>query len=373
MKDPLDYSDEELKQLSKEELNELAAQCDNLESLYNTSQLVQKLLINSLYGAIANKYFPLYNQKIAAAITGNGRYFIQKLANYIENELQRLLPSQSKYIIYGDTDSVYYNIKPFMEKVIEQQPDKTIDEYTTIADDLEKKIIQPVIQKTINDFAEELNAFNKDVIGAEREVIADSGVFTAKKKYYLRVRDSEGTRFPSDNPYIKVMGLEIVRSSTPKWCQAKLKEAIPKILDSDEETIKNWVKELKEEFRTIDLVQISQVSGVSNMAYDLMRDKGIPIGSRSSLVHNKYIEDNNLQNEFNLIQEGDKTKRLFLIEPNPFRSNIVAYIDDRFVQHLKDYVDYDTNFDKSFMSPLKIMVEALSWDIEKKTETLDDW
>jgi DNA polymerase I len=105
MKDPLDYSDEELKQLSKEELNELAAQCDNLESLYNTSQLVQKLLINSLYGAIANKYFPLYNQKIAAAITGNGRYFIQKLANYIENELQRLLPSQSKYIIYGDTDS----------------------------------------------------------------------------------------------------------------------------------------------------------------------------------------------------------------------------------------------------------------------------
>jgi DNA polymerase elongation subunit (family B) len=106
MKKVLEYSKEELEQLSTEELEMLLMEANKNESLFNTRQLVEKLSINSLYGAFSNVYFPLFNQDIARAITGNGRYFIQKLANYIENKLQELHPSQKEYITYGDTDSV---------------------------------------------------------------------------------------------------------------------------------------------------------------------------------------------------------------------------------------------------------------------------
>jgi DNA polymerase elongation subunit (family B) len=221
MKDVLEYTEEELRNLTKSELEELYEIATQQESLFNTRQLVEKVLINSLYGSLANNYFPLFNEAMAAGITGNGRYFIQKLAIYIEKRLQGLIPNEKEYIIYGDTDSVYYHIEPFMDKYKEANPGLGINEYVDWADKFEDKVLQPVIKQAILDFATELNAYNPDAIGAEREIIADTAVFTAKKKYYARVRDSEGTRYPADDPYIKVMGLEIAKSSTP-LCSKKL-------------------------------------------------------------------------------------------------------------------------------------------------------
>lgn len=103
--DVLKYTEEELKSLNKNQLNDLLIECENKETFYNTRQLVEKTLMNSLYGALANKYFLLFNESMAGAITGNGRYFIRKLANYIEEKLQSLYPSDNPYIIAGDTDS----------------------------------------------------------------------------------------------------------------------------------------------------------------------------------------------------------------------------------------------------------------------------
>lgn len=324
------------------------------------------------YGALGNKYFPLFNNDIAGAITGNGRFFIQKLANYIEKSLQDMHPSEKEYIVYGDTDSVYYHIEPFVEMYKSKNPDLSVNQYVDWADAFEIKVIQPIIEKTINDFAKELNAFDKDVIGAEREIISDAAVFTAKKKYYARVRDSEGTRFPENDPYIKVMGLEIIKSTTPNWSKEKLKQAIPLILDKNENDLKLWVNQIKQEFIETSLVNIAQGGGVSNLQYDLKTDKGIPIGSRAGLIHNQYIKDNNLEGKYTPIQAGDKCKRLYLIEPNKFHSNIVAYTNDQFVEEL-DCVDYDTNFEKSFLKPLQLMIEALNWDLTQETAVIDDW
>jgi len=372
MKDPLDYTDDELNAMSVDELKQLAQEAEYKEGLFNTRQLVEKVLINSLYGALANKYFPLFNEQMAAAITGNGRYFIQKLANYIENTLQGLLPQEKPYIVYGDTDSVYYHVEPFVEKYIENNPGQSIDHYVTWADSFEQKVIQPVIQKTIDDFATELNAYNVGAIGAEREIIADAAVFTAKKKYYARVRDSEGTRFPESDPYIKVMGLEIAKSSTPTWAKKKLKEAIPHILDKDENGLRDWVNEIKQEFITTNPNNIALIGGVSNLNYDLQKDKGVPIGSRAALVHNDYVQTHGLAEKYSPIQAGDKCKRLFLQQPNVFNSNIIAYTNDAFVNEI-DCIDFDTNFEKGFLSALKLMVEPLNYDLEKETANLDDW
>lgn len=374
MREVLEYTEDELRSLSSEDLRLLLKKAEDGESLYNTRQLVEKTMINSLYGALANKWFPLFNEQMAAAITGNGRYFIQKLANYIEERLQGLLPQEKPYIVYGDTDSVYYHIEPFVERYIKENPGLPIGDYVTWADNFEKKVIQPVIEKTIDDFAYELNAYNKDKIGAEREIIADAAVFTAKKKYYARVRDAEGTRYPDDSPKIKVMGLEIIKSSTPKWSQKYLKEAIPHILDKDESELRSWVKSIKGEFIKADLNDIAAVGGVSRLDYDLVKDT-VPIGSRAAIRHNMYIEEHNLTNMFTPIQGGDKCKRIFLQEPNPFHSNIIAFTSDSFTKEIEkcNCVDYDTQFEKNFMKPLYLMVEPMNYDLEKETEALEDW
>lgn len=373
-KDVLQYTEDELSALPDAELESLLAQAENGESLYNTRQLVEKTLINSLYGAMANKWFPLFNESMAAAITGNGRFFIQKLAKNIESTLQSLLQQEKPYIVYGDTDSVYYHIEPFVNKYIEKNPGLPIGDYVTWADEFEKKIIQPIIEKTINEFAHQLNAYNKEKIGAEREIIADAAVFTAKKKYYARVRDSEGTRYPDDAPKIKVMGLEIIKSSTPPWSKKYLKEAIPHILDKDENDLRNWIKSIKNEFTKVDLNQIAGVGSVSRIDY-VIGEKGIPFGSRAAIMHNKYLKDNNLEDQYAPIQAGDKCKRIFLQTPNIFGAEVIAYTNDGFVKEIlkSGCVDYDTQFEKNFMKPLDLMVAPLKYNLEKETADLEDW
>jgi hypothetical protein len=372
MRDPLDYTEDELRALSADELKELLNLAERGESLFNTRQLVEKTMINSLYGAMANKWFPLFNEDMAAAITGNGRYFIRLLADYIEDALQAIMPADKPYIIYGDTDSVYYQIEPIMEAYQAKNPGLSIDEYVTWADNFEKKVVQPAIQKTIDDFAYTLNAYDKDSIGAEREIIADAAVLVAKKKYFARVRDSEGTRYPEDSPYIKRMGLEVIKSSTPKWSQKYLNAAIPHILDKDENDLRNWVNEIKQNFTQADLNDIAAVGGVSNLGYTL-GDKGIPFGSRAALIHNKYIKEHGLDDRYTPIQAGDKCKRLFLQTPNKFDSEIIAYTHDGFTAELQGHIDYDTQFEKTFMKPLELMVAPLEYNLEKETEELDDW
>lgn len=123
MKDPLEYSVEELNSLSTEELEELYHNAQMKEDEYHTAQLCKKVTINSLYGALGNAFFPLFNQEIAQAITGNGRFYIQHTADLIEKTLSEKLPSSKKYIVYGDTDScggsTYININDDMIKISE--------------------------------------------------------------------------------------------------------------------------------------------------------------------------------------------------------------------------------------------------------------
>jgi len=372
MKTPLDYTEHELKTLSIHELKILLSECESLENKFNTEQTVMKLNMNSLFGAQANKWFPLFNETIANAITGNGRYFIRKIAIYVEKGLQEKLPSPSPYVIYGDTDSIYFQIAAFVELYVSKNPSVSLAECVEFAHQFEIKIIQPIIKQCILDFSRELNAMNSEVIGCEREIIADIAVFTEKKKYYARVRDSEGTRYDIDNPYIKIMGLDIIKSTTPIWSKARLREAIPLILDKSESDIRAWVREIKEDFIKVPLTEIAQIGGVSNLSYTL-GEKGIPIGARSALRHNNYIQKQNMLDRIAPIVPGDKCKKLFLREPNRFQTNVISYTNDRFTLELKDSVDYDTQFEKGFMKPLSLMTNCLNYDLSKETEEIDDW
>ena len=345
-------------------------------NLKNTEQMTAKIQINSLYGATAAKYFSLYNENIAQAITGNGRFFIRTLANNIERHLQKLIPQQKPYVIYGDTDSVYFHVEPFVEKYVK---DKDILTQTKWVNNFHTKIIEKIVQQTIDELANKFNAKNPEWIGASREVIADSGIFVAKKKYTLRVRDNEGQVYPIDDPYIKVQGLEIIKGGTPNFSKKYLKEAVPVLLDKNEKEIIKWFKTIKNDFLNWNLSDIAKTQGVSKIEDPNWgkiingRKVSVPFGSRVAVVTNNYIKKHKLEETFNLIQPNDKVKILFLQEPNPLQSEAFAFTDVNFANKFKEYIDYDTTFDKFFVAPLKLMLNAIDVNIENKTEELDVW
>ena len=370
LKDPLEYTDEELKSLSKEDLKQLLATCESNFETCNVNQLSMKILINSLYGACGKEQFVFFNEQLAQAITGNGRYFIKKLANKINSEFNKSY--QGNFIIYGDTDSVYFSVKPFVEAYKAEHPEAGINELVDFALDFNETVVNKIIEDTINEFATELNAYDASTIGAKAEICADTGIFIAKKRYVLRVREDEGTRFALDHPKIKTIGIEIARSSTPAWIRAKLKEAIPILLDKSFSDVRAWFLKTKEEYMSQPVETLAMSGSVTSLNYNL-GDSSIPIGSRSVLVYNKYIEDNNLTNKYPLIPPGEKSKRLYLRTPNKFNSNIIAFTNPAFIKEFRDYIDYDKNFEKTFISPLSIMTTPLKYDITLKTDTLEDW
>lgn len=366
---------------------------------YNGGQTADKLSINSLYGALGNASFILFNEEIARAITGNGRFLIKMVANKVEEHLQSLIPSRSPYVIAGDTDSFYYQIELFVKEYIKQrkaglespflskQVFTDVNQYVGVSGDIELNelidfcnqfeidIIQPQVAIAIKDFATKMNCVRPEVLDAEREIIADVAVFVAKKKYMARVIDSEGKRYHIDDPKIKIMGLELIKSSTPKFTKDKIMEFIPVIFDGDEAMLRSELQRVKKLFIEADLNDIAGVGGVSRIDYQL-GDKGIPIGSRAAIVHNEYTRKKGIQGKFNAISAGDKCKRLFLRLPNQFNSNIVAYTNEEFTEELlqhKNIIDYDTNFEKMFLKPLQIMVDSLGYNLNKETDVLEEW
>lgn len=351
------------------ELLELEAQQDNVQ------QMALKILINSLYGALANQHFLLANPDMAAAITASGRFFVQLLANRVEEKLQELLPWDNKYVIAGDTDSVYLTLKPIVDRKFKDQSVGTM-EIVDWVNNFEDKFIKPLIDSVIKEYGEILNIYDTEQVGVEREIISDRAFFVAKKRYAARVLDSEGVRFELDDPKIKVMGLEIARSSTPPWVKDKLTESISIILDNDEYGVRKWRDETKLQYTSQDIESISATQGISTLDYNI-NDKGIPQGARSALAHNIWVKQNGLEDEIELLQPGEKYKRCYLKTPNRFNTDIISYQSPKIVKIIEEdgIFDYSTNFQKQFEQPLERMIEGMGYNIEDKPHfgNLDDW
>ena len=371
----------EMFKLEQQGINIKAEGGDDSEFMYqagmkNTMQMSAKLQINGLYGALAAKHFSMYNEQMAQSITGNGRYFIRLLAENIENKLQTMIPSNKTYIIAGDTDSVYFQIETFVNKYTEG---KDITEKVKWSDAFYKKVIEKIVQDTINQFSNNLCAFDSSWIGAEREIIADTAIFVAKKKYCARVLDLEGKHYPVNDPYIKVQGLEIIQGGTSPFAKKNLKEAIPILMDKDEDGIRDWFSNVRGDFLNWPLDDISKTQGVSKVENPEWgqiingRKVSIPFGSRVCVVSNTYISQNNLQEQFPLIAGGDKVKILFLRKPNVLNSEAFAFSDVRFAEMFRREIDYDETFQRFFVKPLQGMLDAIGIDLNNNTEVLDEW
>lgn len=263
-------------------------------------------------------------------------------------------------------NSCYVQVPP---KICEKLP-KDPQLATDIIDKFIETKIQPVINSSSQELGSIFNALDASRISAKREAIASSAVFVAKKRYFMKVIDSEGVRF--SEPYLKTMGIDIVRSSTPAFSKKYLKKSVNIILESTEEELKEWLKNVRSLYLDQNLMDIAKISSVSSSKYKLGVDKSIPINSRAFLVSNHYINSLNT-GEFQPLELGEKVRMLYLREPNPLKSNIFAFNNEKFANVFKDYIDWDTNFNKFFLKPLEIMTDPLNYNLHKETETLEEW
>ena len=364
----------DLNSYSKKSLESLLEKTNFMVDRLNTEQLTKKILINALYGATGNAFFPLYNKDFASGITANGRIFIQQTANMIRQKFQELIPWSEEYWIYSDTDSVYYTVEPFVNKYLETHPNADKQELTDFCLRFANKVVQKVIDGSIDLIAKRFNCQDKSRMAAKVEVVCDVMINCAKKKYYARVLDAEGVRYDPLNPHIKIMGLELAKSTTPQWVKDTISQAVPILFDKNESDLKNWIKTIKNSYLQASLWDISQVCKSNNLKYNL-GDKGVPFQAKMALVYNKFIKDNNLQSSFRLIQEREKFRGLRLVKNNPFGVDIIGYCDLRFAEkYLKPYIDYDEMFDNTFLSALKLMTDCMDYDVYEKVISIDeDW
>ena len=336
------------------------ARCNNI-------QMAKKISLNSAYGAIGNQYFRYYKLANAEAITLSGQVSIRWIENKMNNYLNKILKTEdTDYVIASDTDSIYLNLGPLVD-VIYKDREKNAEGIVSFLDKICEEKFEPFIDQSYKELAEYLNAYDQKMF-MKRENIADRGIWTAKKRYILNVWDSEGVRY--EQPKLKVMGIESVKSSTPSSCRNMLKDAFKIMMSGTEDDVIDYIDGCRQKFRTLPPEEISFPRSVSDVQkYKSHSDiyiKGTPIHVRGALLFNHYVKEKKLTNKYSLIQNGEKIKFCYLKKPNIIHENVLSFIQDYPVElGLDKYIDYDLQFNKAFLEPLKIILDAIGWSVEK--------
>jgi len=343
------------------------ARCNNI-------QMARKIQLNSAYGAIGNQYFRYFKLANAEAITLSGQVSIRWIEEKINKYLNKILKTKDvDYVIASDTDSIYLNMGPLVETVYKGR-EKTTESIVSFLDKVAQVELEKYIEGCYQELANYVNAYDQKM-QMKRENIADRGIWTAKKRYILNVWDSEGVRY--EEPKLKMMGIEAVKSSTPAPCRKMIKDGLKLMMRATEDDVINFIDKCREDFKKLPPEQVAFPRTASDVRkYKSSSDiylKGTPIHIRGSLLFNHYIKTKNLTNKYSLINNGEKVKFVYLKKPNIIQENIISFIQDFPTElGLDKYIDYDLQFEKSFLEPIKSILDAIGWKIEK-TVNLDSF
>ncbi len=362
-------SQRKLQKVDKDDKQQLYA-IERDIAIAENKQMAIKILLNSLYGALGNQYFRFFDQRIAEAITLTGQLTIRwaeySLNRYL-NGILRKGQSYKDYVLAIDTDSLYVCLDDLVQAV---KPSNAVDFLDKVCEDK----LEPVLADSYSELYQLLGGVNNRMV-MKREAIADRGIWTAKKRYILNVHDNEGVRYAE--PKLKIMGIEAIKSSTPEPCRDALKEIFKVIISSDERNTQNAIEQFKDYFRTLPADQIAFPRGVSKVRefrdHNSIYKKGTPIHVRGSLLYNKSVEDLSLKKKYTMINNGDKIKFVYLRKPNPIHENVMAfpdYLPEEF--GLSKYIDYETQFQKTFLDPIEPILDAVGWS-SKEIATLEDF
>jgi DNA polymerase elongation subunit (family B) len=265
--------------------------------------------------------------------------------------------------VASDTDSIYVTLDKLVEKTCQG---KDNDQICNFLDKVVGSRIEPFIEKCFDELSEYTNAF-KNCMVMKREVVANKGIWVAKKRYMLNVLDEEGVRL--SEPKLKIMGIEAVKSSTPQVCRGKIKEAIKIIMSKEQKDLHKFIADFKKEFFNMSAEQISFPRSCNNLKkYRHASNvfiKGTPIHVKGALIYNHQLKQFGLGQKYPYIQEGDKLKFLKLIEANPFKFDVISYITTLPKEFkLEQYIDYETQFSKTFLDPMRFILQSIGWTDE---------
>jgi DNA polymerase elongation subunit (family B) len=363
--------EEETQDFKKIEIRKRIARYENL-------QLAKKVSLNSAYGALGNQYFRFFDIRQATAITTAGQLSIRWIENKLNQYMNKLLRVENEdYVIASDTDSIYLSLGRLVNKAyLESNPTASTSEVIQFMDRVCENKVQPFIDKSYDELARYVNAYGQKM-QMKREALADKGIWTAKKRYILNVHNNEGIAYAK--PKIKVMGLEMIKSSTPSACRVKLKEAINVMFDGNNDNMIAFIDKFRDDFRKLPPIEIAFPRGVNGLnqyagkSKHVLFEKGTPIHVRGSLIFNNLLKTHKLEKQYATIKEGEKIKFLYLKEPNTIQSNIISFSENLPKEFdIHKFIDYDTQFNKSFLEPLKIILTCLNWKTEH-VSSLEDF
>ena len=343
------------------ELKKEISRCNNI-------QMARKIQLNSAYGAIGNEHFRYYKLEIAEAITLSGQLSIRWIGDRMNAYLNKILKTNgADYVIASDTDSMYLNLGPFVDKIFAGR-EKTNESIVTFLDKVCSMELEKFIENSYQELADYLKAYDQKM-KMKRENIAERGFWTAKKRYVLNVWDSEGVRY--SKPKMKICGMETARSSTPAYFRDKLMQAYTIIITKTNEDLINFIEEIKEDTKKQNYLDIAFPRGCNGLSKyrnnASIYAKGCPIQVRGALLYNYYVRKNKVENKYPIIQEGEKIKFLYLKTPNPIQENVISFFQQLPKEfNLEKYVDHMMQFEKSFLEPLKNVLECIGWQHERR-------
>jgi DNA polymerase elongation subunit (family B) len=333
---------------------------------YDNLQLAKKVSLNSAYGALGSQYFRFYDLRMALAVTLAGQLSIRWIEKKLNLYMNKLLKTEEDYVIASDTDSIYLKLGPLVDKVYSEKKD--IAGIIKFMDGVCETKIQPYIDQSYQELASYVNAYAQKM-QMKREALSNKGIWTAKKRYILNVYNNEGVQY--NEPQMKVMGLEMVKSSTPSAIREKMKSSIKIMINGTEDDIHTFIDDFRTEFKKLPPEDISFPRGVNGLKeYSdsvTMYKKGTPIHVKGAILYNHYLKQKGLEKKYPRIQDGEKLKFTYLKQPNPFKDSVISYpgrLPPEF--GLQEYIDYDMQFDKAFLEPVKVILDKINWSIEKR-------
>jgi len=339
---------------------------------YNNIQLAKKVSLNSAYGALGSQYFRFYDLRMALGVTTAGQLSIRWIEAKLNDWMNRILKSEKDYVIASDTDSIYLNLGPLVDSIVKTKTETS--KVISIMDRICEDKIQPFIDKSYQELAEYVCAYAQKM-EMKREGLSNVGIWTAKKRYILNVYNNEGVQYKE--PQLKVMGLEMVKSSTPSVIRVKMYDLIKLLVTGTEDDVHKFIEDFKEEFKALPPEDISSPRGCNGLAkyYDsvTLYKLGTPIHVKGAILYNHYLKEKGLTKKYPLIQEGEKLKYSYLKTPNHFKNTVISF-PGRLPKEfgLDNYIDYDLQFEKSFIEPIKVILDCMGWTTEK-ISSLEDF
>ena len=347
------------------------------KAYWDKRQLVKKINLNSLYGAILNAGCRFFDKRIGQSTTLTGRSIAKHMDAHVNECLTGEYDHLGKSIIYGDTDSVYFSAYPIFEQDIlagrmEWNKDVCIALYDTIADSVNASF--PGFMERACHCPREMGA----IIKGGRELIAEKGLFIKKKRYAVLIFDLEGKRLDVDGKpgKVKAMGLDLKRSDTPKFVQDFLSRILLEVLTgTDKEAIYEQVREFKMQFKELPAWEKGTPKRVNNLtkytANEAEQGKANMPGHVRAAMNWNSLRRMHGDNYSMKIIDGMKTI-VCKLRDNPLGYTSVGYpIDQSNIPEWFKTLPFDQDLMESAIVDQKVenLLGVLEWDILAHTDT----